>query len=248
LILDLATTDLWGRAHNDVATLWARGAAEYVGARCCAMNGAYASLLLATEVVERYLEITIRLDKSKQARSERTDGNVETMLVEVIRRGITEISEFQPIVAKLREIVDGRRPATLGGAPFTREALTTYLEQIDELVFILLDRIDAPDEFKFSVAPYVTLFETSRDAVWLKMQNQAFESRRDRLQARYIEVYRHLRGQAPQELAGGILADPFATASRPPRSRRSRHHRKRPRRRTDPQLRARFPGPRPVGW
>ena len=202
----MAGVDLWTRTHHDVLSLWTSGASEYVGARCCAMNGVTACLSLAAEVSSKFLEIALRLDESRQALDEGAMGNVEKLLVEAMRRGITGISEFQPTLAKLRAIVDRRRPATFRGAPRTREALTTDLGQIDELIFTLLDRINAPDEFKFSLPPYLTLFEMGRDAAWLKMRNQAFETRREHLQSRYVEVNLHLHGQAPKGMP--VVAPP----------------------------------------
>lgn len=89
--LDAAAVMQFSRTHKSAMLLMFRGTDDYVGARCCLLNGALAGLELAAQAVEKHLKAML-LFLQPAANVRAFSHRLPDLLREVCEGGLADLS------------------------------------------------------------------------------------------------------------------------------------------------------------
>ena len=187
----------WGAQHKYANMRFFNANQDYVAARCCILNGLFAGFTLASQAIEKLLKAIIYLETGEKMKSRHNPYELKEKL-----KGIKDynLDDFDLTLKKLYDHYLSRYHEDNPRIHADRSsgASSEELDSIDELWFILVEKLPIPDEVKYRMAFFADLFEPNPywlNGVWLTKNNSSFNKRKTVLSEKYIKVRKHLYRQ-----------------------------------------------------
>lgn len=191
----------FARENKDAMLLLLKATEDYRAARCLMLNQIKnAGLGVAAQAVEKYLKAQLLFDDPTL-----NINNLRHYLKKIFRK-VTSISPSLKTaknieIIKWLEFYYQRRypdnPKLLDGkkvSMFSYDKIS--LDEIDQLIFLINEKLSIPTEVKFRTGLYGFLFIQTRkiklfNEYWLSTKNEVFKKNKEKLFAEYIAVKVH---------------------------------------------------------
>lgn len=177
--LDRAALTEFARVHQRSILLVMRGASDYVGARCCLLNGVLSGLELGAQAVEKHLKAML-LFAVPETNVRAFNHKLPSLGKAVQEKGIANIMHCLPTIEKLQAHYQARYPDNPGQ---TLSASTGELEELDAVMNHFLDVMPIPKEVSLRSGVYALVTASSfrnmitPDEQWLLECNPMLQAR-----------------------------------------------------------------------
>lgn len=187
----------WGVKHQYANMRFFDATNDYTAARCCILNGLFSGFALATQATEKLLKAIIFLETSEKMRTCHDPYKLKEKLK---KAKDYDLDSFDNTLKKLNDHYLARyhEDSPRIHADGSSGASSEELPIIDELWFILAEKLPMPDEIKYRMKLFADLFEPNpgwSNGFWLTKNNLAFDRRKEILSKKYTDVYKYLYGK-----------------------------------------------------
>lgn len=191
--LDRTTLMKFSRLNQAAMLLMHRGTSDYVGCRCCLLNGVFSGLELGAQAVEKHLKAMLLF--AEPGSNARSFNHKLPLLVKAIHeKRIADLSGHLETIEKLQSHYQARYPDNPGKAT---SASTGELQSIDSLMGDILEGMPVPEEVMLRSGVYVRAIASSEgtivfpDEKWLLVNNSSLAAKVPFLVHRNNEWLRH---------------------------------------------------------
>ena len=164
----------FSRANRDAMLMMYRGTDDYVGARCCLLNGVFSGLELGAQAFEKHVKAML-LFVNPNAKVKRIRHGLSELLSKIRDEKIADLSHHVDVVRALEAHYQARYPDNPGKG---RSASTGELESIDVLMNDVLSAMPIPEEVMLRSGVFARVVAASEgskalhsDGLWLLKGN-----------------------------------------------------------------------------
>ena len=183
-------------AKNQYATMmFGTAGDDYVASRCCILNALFPGFVLACQATEKLLKAFIYLETGEKTKLTRGDKHNPFKLKEELQKfknyGLDRFDGF------LEKLYDHYKDRYFDNKTSGRGALSSELDELDELWVYLIEALPIPDEVKYRLSFFAELLDENsrrywRFYEWAIKENKALTLKIDEMEKRYKKVLKHL--------------------------------------------------------
>ncbi|MDO9095782.1 MAG: hypothetical protein Q7U99_24460 [Rubrivivax sp.] len=148
--LDRAQRLAFAAANRRAMLLLHRAASDYLGARCCLLNGVLSGLELGSQAIEKHLKALL-LFASPELNPKEFSHNIVRLSDRATRAGLVDLARHHETIQKFYGHFQSRYPDNPGGST---SASTGELAALDGLIIDLIEALPVPIEIRLSSGVY----------------------------------------------------------------------------------------------
>lgn len=190
----------FGKSNNTAMDLIHLAVDDYKGSRCCMINNILGpGFILAEQAAEKYLKCLLKLISPEVNLRKFNDHKLTDLIEKINEFGDYGLDKYFPLAKRLSDLYelvrypDNKLIKTINSYGMRGDEI----DNIDEFIFHLMEKLPMPDEIKFNGLIYGSLFNFKGEdntlwSNWIMCNNKQFEIHKNELRTKFIQVFNYI--------------------------------------------------------